>query len=359
VATLFLVAHPLLIVAGGFPWQMLNFFWDGNPAPWRWGVAALYVLLLLVLLATMRKPLRIGYELWQWSHAALATLAVCFGVVHLFLIGSYSASAPMRAVWALYTLVFIGLGFWYRILRPLQRWRRPWLVVDNHEERGQTRTLVLRPEGHDGMSFEPGQFAWLTLGTTPFYYQQHPISISSSAELPRGGDIAFTIKALGDWSSKVVPEVKPGERVYVDGPYGVFSPDREQGPGYVLIGGGIGITPLRSICETLADREDLRPVILFYAGRESRSLTFREELEKLTARMNLKLVIVLQQGEAGWQGERGFITAEVLRRYLPRQYRRFQYFVCGPPAFMNAMEKALPEIGVPAERVHTERFDFI
>jgi predicted ferric reductase len=52
-----------------------------------------------------------------------------------------------------------------------------------------------------------------------------------------GGCIAFTIKALGDWSGKIVPAIKPGARIWVDGPYGVFSADREQGPGYVLIGG--------------------------------------------------------------------------------------------------------------------------
>ncbi len=79
-----------------------------------------------------------------------------------------------------------------------------------------TRTLVLRPVGHPGFSFEPGQFAWLNMGRTPFHLEQHPISMSS------GGDVA---------------------RVWVDGPYGVFSPDREEGPGYVLIGGGIGVVP--------------------------------------------------------------------------------------------------------------------
>jgi ferredoxin-NADP reductase len=139
----------------------------------------------------------------------------------------------------------------------------------------------------------------------------------------------------------------------------VFSPDLEQGPGFVLIAGGIGITPLRSMCETLADRQDVRPVLLFYGGRDYESLTFREQLDALAARMNLKIVYVLERPCASWQGERGFITADLLRRYLPPQYRRFQYFVCGPPALMNAMERTLPAMGVPQELVHTERFDLV
>ena len=56
------------------------------------------------------------------------------------------------------------------------------------------------------------------MGSTPFHLEQHPIAISSSAEVPVGADIAFTIKALGDWSSKVVDSVKAGTRVWVDGP---------------------------------------------------------------------------------------------------------------------------------------------
>jgi predicted ferric reductase len=123
------------------------------------------------------------------------------------------------------------------------------------------------------------QVGWLSMGKTPFHREEHPISFSSSAEIAPGGELSFTFKALGDWSGKVVREIQPGTRVWLDGPYGVFTPDRQQGPGYVLIGGGIGITPLYSMCLTLADREDLRPVCLFYGRREYGELTFRDELD--------------------------------------------------------------------------------
>lgn len=357
VAVVFVLAHPILLFFGGYPWRLLNPFWEGSLPALRWGVVALYGLLLLAGPAAFRKALRIPYEWWQLSHAGTSTLVVCLALIHMFMVGNYSASPAMRDLWALYTLDFIGLAVWYRIVRPLQQWRRPWSVIANIAERGNAQTLVLHPEGHPGFAFEPGQFAWLIMGSTPFHFEQHPISISSSAEIPPGGDIAFTIKALGDWSKNVVPSVKPGTPVWIDGPYGVFSCDREQGPGYVLIGGGIGITPLRSMCETLADREDTRPVILFYGCRDYEGLTLREELDQLVPRMNLKLVYVLEHPTALWQGERGFITVDVLRRHLPRQYRRLQYFICGPPALMDAMERVLPEMGVPQKLVHTERFE--
>ena len=359
VAVMFVLAHPILLFLNGYPWRLLNPFWVGNLPMWRWGVFALYLLLLLVGLLVFRRKLKISYEWWQLTHGVISTLVILFALIHTFMIGNYSASRAMRALWAVYTLNFIGVALWYRIVRPIREFRRPWTVIDNSPEHGHAHTLVLHPVGHPGFAFEPGQFAWLTMGRTPFHIEQHPIAISSSAELPAGGDIAFTIKALGDWSGGVVPSVKPGARVWLDGPYGVFTVDREQGPGYVLIGGGIGIGPMRSMCETLAAREDVRPVVLFYGCRDYEDLTFREEFDALTARMNLKVVYVLEKPSASWAGEKGFVDADMLRRYLPKQYRRFQYFICGPPPLMDAMERILPDIGVPRKLIHTERFAMI
>jgi len=84
---------------------------------------------------------------------------------------------------------------------------------------------------------------------------------------------------------------------------------------------------------------------------------FHEELEQLTDRLNLTLVHVLERPPADWEGETGYVTADVLARHLPSSYRRFQFFICGPDPMMDAAEAALVELGVPAERIHTERFD--
>lgn len=144
--------------------------------------------------------------------------------------------------------------------------------------------------------------------------------------------------------------------MWIDGPYGVLSADREQGMGYVLIAGGVGITPLYSICQTLAEREDVRPVLLFYGARNSEDLTFREELDALQGCMNLQVIYVLSEPSENWEGESGFITTEILKRYLPKQFRRFVYFICGPEPLMDAMETALPKLGIPREKVFSERF---
>ena len=85
-------------------------------------------------------------------------------------------------------------------------------------------------------------------------------------------------------------------------------------------------------------------------------MAFEGQLAELAERMNLRVVPVLEEPPAEWTGERGYLTVDALRRHLPPQYRRFQYFVCGPEAMMDAVEPMLLQLGVPVERIHTERF---
>jgi predicted ferric reductase len=325
----------------------------------HWGTLATYALLLLIVLSLGRKRLGLSYSWWQLTHALLAALIVVLSAVHVLKLGSFVGRLAMKELWAVYLLLLLGLVLRFRLLRPISMWRRPWQLVKNVKELGDARTLVLKPVEHDGFTFEPGQFAWLNTGKTPFNRDQHPISLSSCSYDEAGHEIAFTIKDLGDWSGTTVPSIQPGKRIWVDGPYGVFTADREQGPGYVLIAGGVGITPFYSLCLTFVERGDPRPVLLFYASRTYEDLTLRDQLDSLQDKMNLTLIYVLANPGPGWSGERGYVTAEVLKRHLPKQFKRMQYFVCGPKPMMDSMEKALPELGVPAELIHTERFDMV
>jgi ferredoxin-NADP reductase len=75
--------------------------------------------------------------------------------------------------------------------------------------------------------------------------------------------------------------------------------------------------------------------------------------------MKLTVVYVLENPPESWTGERGYITADILRRHLPPQFKRHQYFICGPAPLMDTMEEALLAIGVPADQIHTERFNMV
>ncbi|HET6497980.1 MAG TPA: ferric reductase-like transmembrane domain-containing protein [Coriobacteriia bacterium] len=358
----FALAHPLLLlVDGAYPIRILV---PSSAAPWpvTAGIGALAMASLVVGLSVYRRHLRISYEAWHVTHGVLSIALIGFAAAHLFGLGRLAEHPAVRIIWVVYLATLVWMFARYRLLRPLSQWRRPWVVVENREEHGHSTTLVLRPAGHEGFTFEPGQFAWIGFGRTPFSPTQHPISFSSNGDIPsHDGTVAFTIKRLGDWSKEVVPAVEPGARAWIDGPHGVFTIDREEGAGFVFIGGGVGITPLYAMVQALDTRGDVRPVFLFHAANDRDDQTFREELDAIAGRMkNLTLVNVLLRADDDWDGERGFVTADILMRYLPpRLFRRFQYFICGPGPLMNSMEKVLPEIGVPSDRIHTERFEMV
>ncbi|MFM8359991.1 MAG: ferric reductase-like transmembrane domain-containing protein, partial [Verrucomicrobiota bacterium] len=248
------------------------------------GAGAFWLMVLLVGSSLFRRRLRWRYETWQLFHGLGALGIVLGGAVHAVTQGSYSRVPAVRHLLLGYALLFLFLLARYRLWRPLRIWRRPWRVAENREVARDTRLLVLEPPDRRGWpGFEPGQFAWLITGRTPFSLEQHPITIASSAEASPDGRVEFAIKNLGDWSGRVVPALRPGDSLWVDGPHGAFTLDREPGQGFVLIAGGIGISPMRSMLRTLRDREDRRPVVLFHAAVDSGGLAFRDELEALAS----------------------------------------------------------------------------
>jgi predicted ferric reductase len=319
------------------------------------GMAALFAIVVLITTSVWRQRLRLSYEVWHITHTLLAVIAVVGALGHVFFVDEYVSSLWKQILWALMSAAFIALLAWVRLMKPRRALARPWRVERVGAERGQTTTLALTPPQGSDFRFQPGQFAWFAIDKSPFSLTQHPFSFSSSAER---GEVELAVKALGDFTSEV-GGLEPGTKVFVDGPHGVFSIDQDEGPGFGLIAGGVGIAGLISMLRTMADRKDVRPAVLFYANGDWDSVAFREELDQLRDGLNLTLVHVLERPPADWAGETGYVTPEVLARHLPHGYRRFQFFICGPDPMMDAAEAALVELGVPPERVHTERFDMV
>jgi predicted ferric reductase len=286
----------------------------------------------------------------------LAVVAIAAGLAHMVGWGFYLNAEWKRALWIVLPILWACVLVYVRIIKPLLMLRRPFRVVEVRPERGDCFTLVMRPEGHPGFRFQPGQFGWLTVYGTPFKITGHPFSFSSSAE--DDDRVDMTIRNLGDFTS-TIGRVPVGRRVYLDGPYGTFALGRNLADTYVLIAGGVGITPMMSILRTLADRGDSRQVVLLYGNRDWDSVTFREELDALVPRLNLTVVNVLSSPPEGWTGECGYIDAEVFRRHLSPPYSDHEYFICGPDVMMDAIEAALGALHVPMSRYHSERYSFV
>ena len=353
VAVALVLAHPAILFAVR-PERMVTL--NIITASWRSKYANLsaYALLLIVVTSLWRARLRIPYEVWHASHLLLAAAAILTGLLHV--IGwSFYLQAPLKsALWTGLVLFWIALLLYARVVRPLLLLRRPYRVAAVQPERGDSVTLRLRPDGHGGMRFAPGQFAWLS-AATPLRITGHPFSFASSAA-PGDGQVELTIRNLGDFTGRA-GQIPVGRRVWLDGPYGAFTPG-DAARLLVLIAGGIGITPMMSMLRTLADQGDRRPVTLLYGNQDWESVTFREALDDIQPRLNLTVVHILRNAPPGWTGERGVLTAAMLQRHVPAPLAAHQYFICGPEPLMDAAEAMLAGLGVPLSNYHSERYSF-
>ncbi|MDT5078291.1 MAG: hypothetical protein QOJ80_2928 [Mycobacterium sp.] len=354
--TLFIVAHPVLLIVLVDPSYVVRI----NPfiAPWagRFGTLSILCLLVVVVTSIWRLALRISYEVWQALHLVLSTVAIAAALIHVELIHHYVDQPWKRVLWIVMTLGFLAIFTWVRLIRPVLRMRRPWRIAGVEKERGGVSTITLQPIEHAGFTFAPGQFGWLSVHRSPFAVTQHPFSFSSNGD--DATQIQMSIKELGDFTT-TISTLRPGTVAYLDGPHGVFSPDNYEGPGCVFLAGGVGIGPIMSMLRTFAARRDRRPCYLFFGTKRVQDATYHDEILALTTQLSLNVIIVVSQPTDDWAGERGYVDAEKLRRHIPTNRHGLQYFICGPGAMQDAMEDALAELGVPGERVHTERFNFV
>ena len=353
VAFAFLLAHPLILVPitplGSAIYDLSLLTWTGVT-----GVIALGLLVVIIVTSMWTERFRLTYEWWRLTHGLLGIAVIVVSLVHIRLSGYYVDTAFRFGVWVVLMVVLVGMYAKVRIYQPLRQLRRPWVVESVEPAAQDAWELTLTAQGHDGIRFQPGQFAWVTLGTSPFAIREHPFSFSSSAEHP--DRVSFTVKELGDFTT-ALDRFEPGTRAYLDGPYGVFSYERNEAAGFVFIAGGIGISPIMSMLRTLADRDDRRPMVLLFGAPTWADVALDEELDELSERLDLHVTYVLEDPPEGWEGETGVLSPEVLDRHLPRWRGGTQYFVCGPDAMMDAVESSLLERGVPEDHINLERFD--
>jgi ferredoxin-NADP reductase len=195
-----------------------------------------------------------------------------------------------------------------------------------------------------------GQFLIVRFLAKGFRWEAHPFSMSCR---PDGKQIRLTIKQLGDFTRKI-PELKPGTPVLIDGPNGIFTSDVARSGKVLMIAGGIGITPIRSVAEEMVAAG--RDIVLIYGNRNSKSVVFDKELNELagSSQGRLKVIHVMSDDQA-WQGEKGRIDRERIARLVPDVLER-DVFLCGPPVMMGSIRAALAGMGVVSSRIHYERF---
>ncbi|MBD3678019.1 MAG: ferredoxin reductase family protein [Rhodobacteraceae bacterium] len=359
-ALVFALIHPFLYRAEmnpPYPWdttRQLTLNYD--PHGLIPGIIAWVLLAALVASALARSTLGYRYETWRLMHGLGAVLVAGAAVLHAIRAGRYSADPAMFWLWAgLFGLAVLSLAVVY-VLKPLAQTRRPWVVTSVKPAARATWEVRLRPEGHAGLSYEAGQFAWLNIGHSPFSLCEHPFSISSAPGA--GPEVSFLIKELGDFTHQI-GQTHSGTRAYLDGPHGNLSVTGHPAPGIALIAGGVGLAPLIGILREMRATGDERPAVLIYGNRTEDQIAHRDELHDLATRRPLSVSLVLSEPGGRWSGLTGMIDRDLLAKEFGTAERRdWLYVLCGPPPMLDAVEPALIDLGIPPGNILSERFAY-
>lgn len=287
---------------------------------------------------------RTGHEFWYYVHL-LTYAAVFLAFGHQLVLGNdLNGNVVATAAWYTLYLGVAALVLWFRILTPVRLNLRHRLRVESvHQEARGVWSVVVAGRDLDQLGAQAGQFFRWRFLAEGLRWTSTPYSLSAP---PRSDRMRITVKALGDHSAAVAL-LRPGTRVWAEGPYGSLTGQRRTSPKALLIGGGVGITPLRALFETLPGE-----VTLLYRARAVEDLALGGELEAVARWRGATVHYALN----GPDGQRPSITAGSLRAAVP-DLAGHDVYLCGPHGFARDLYEELRAAGVPDRRIHHESFE--
>ncbi|MFF4141841.1 ferric reductase-like transmembrane domain-containing protein [Streptomyces sp. NPDC001698] len=287
---------------------------------------------------------RTGHEVWYYTHLlTYAAVFLAFGH-QVALGGEFTGHALATAAWYALYLGVAALVVWFRILVPVRLNLRHRMRVEAvYKEAPGVYSVVVRGHRLDELGARPGQFFRWRFLAEGMGWTSTPYSLSAP---PRPDLLRITVKALGDHSA-AVPLLRPGTRVWAEGPYGSMTADRRTSHKSLLIAAGVGITPLRALFETLPG-----DVTLLYRARTAEDLALGGELEAIARGRGARVLYALN----GPRGERPRLTVESLRAAVS-DLAGHDVYLCGPHAFARDLYEVLRAAGVPDRRIHHESFE--
>ena len=321
-------------------WSMFTTYEDMLSA-----LVATGVLVAIALLATWMVRRIMPYEMWHLLHLG-GYLTLVLGYGHQFATGRDLRAGFGRWYWAgLYGFV-IGCLIWGRIVGPLVlNLRHRLRVLDVRRESADTVSLYVSGRRLHDLPAQAGQyFRWRFLAWG-CWSQSHPFSLSAA---PNGEWLRLTVKRVGDHTSRLA-RVRPGTRVFAEGPAGAFTAHRRVKPKALLIAGGSGIAPIRALLEELP-----RGTTLIYRASKPDEVVFKRELDWLARERGAKVWYVLGSRYDPWP--RHVLSPGGLRELVP-DVRRRDVYLCGPQGLTVSSLSALERLGVPRRQIHVDRFE--
>jgi predicted ferric reductase len=314
-----------------------------------WMVAATVgtVLMIVIGLSSWRRVRRLmPYETWYFVHLT-GYLAVLLGFGHQLTLGADFATDTLAFWWwTLLAVATVVVVVYSRLADVARALTRGFYVTAVSREANGIGSLHVSGLGLRRLRVAGGQYFGIRALTPQLWWQSHPYSVSAA---PTTAGLRFTVKDLGDASSQLLA-VRPGTRLVLEGPYGVFTLDQAKGAPVVLVAGGVGVAPIRAMLEDA--RPSQRPMVIVRVHGEM-DVAHRIELERMAAARGGSLHVLA--GPRQWFARTDPFAPETLKAWIPDLASR-HVFVCGPASLESAVMKGMRRAGVPSAHIHHERF---
>ena len=202
------------------------------------------------------------------------------------------------------------------------------------------------PDIRDSFDYKPGQFAFLSafgVGEAPFCL----VSLSY-----RSKELEFAVRRIGSVTD-ALHELEPGAKIGVRGPFGNRFPlEQYQGKDIIIIGGGIGMAPLRPVVNFILDhRSDYRALLIINGARSPRDLVFAPEFDTWVRAFGTRLELTVDRGDGGWSG-RVALVPDVVKELKPSAENAMA-ITCGPPIMIRFTLARLKELGFADNQIVT------
>lgn len=331
--------------------------WHEAVSLWRvddWALAVVSAGLLVAvtvssIVLSVRR--RLPQELWHAVHLATYA-ALVLSIPHQFSMSDLFRHNFARWYWiGLYAVTAFCL-LCFRVLYPLATSLEHRLVVEHVERQGTDAVTITMTGRHlDRLDVRAGQFFHWRFLTPSLWWHQHPFSLSAA---PDGTSLRITVRTLGRGTAQLVATVKSGDRVAVQGPYGLFSTATRTRDALVLIGAGAGIGPIVSLLQE-ADTVPGRALVVLRASTPD-DLLHHAEVHDECARRGIPLVtLVGHRGPGSRWLPAGMAGPTGLRTWAP-WLGDADLYVCGPDAWADEVVAEAHAEGLATEQVHIERF---
>jgi predicted ferric reductase len=310
------------------------------------GMTAGTILIAIVAISTRYVRRRLQYETWHALHLGLY-VTVTLGLIHQSLEPNAFSVSPLATAywWTIWALVLTALVVG-RIVMPF--WRNAYhqfRVANVVPESANVVSVYVTGKHLERLPTHAGQFFIWHFPRFRHWWRSNPFSLSAA---PDGQLLRLTAKAVGAGSA-ALRDLPVGTRVFAEGPYGAFTSMHRTKPAMLLIAGGIGVTPIRSLLEDADGR-----VIVLYRVRTEADAVLLPELQTLASARGAQVHVLT--GRTG-SGPPAFDPGNLVA--LVPDIAERDIYVCGPQAMMTAVLRSLRQLKIPRRQVHAERFSLV